>query len=86
VPAREAAWRLGGDNTSPSYQQFVAGFRLTKHVVITLLVVKGDSVHVRTLAYETTGAVQTYALTYVVQAGRIILGAQNLLGTSRNRA
>jgi hypothetical protein len=77
-----AAWRLGGDNISSSYKQFVAGFQLTKHVVITHLVVRGTTVHVRTLASETTGPVQTYALTYVVQNGKIVLGTQRLISTS----
>jgi serine/threonine protein kinase len=77
-----AAWRLGGDNISSSYQQFVAGFQLTKHVVIIHLVVQGTTVHVRTLASETTGPVQTYALTYVVQNGKIVLGIQHLISTT----
>lgn len=77
-----AAWRLGGNTTSSSYRRFVAGFRLTKHVKITRLTVQGQTVSVRTLAYETTGPVQTYAYTYVVQNGKIILGIQNLIGTA----
>ena len=76
-----AAWRLGGDHISKSYRQFVAGFQLTKRVVITSLVPKGNSVYVRTLAYETTGPVQTYSLFYRVRSGRIVLGQQTLIST-----
>ena len=65
---------------SHSYRRFVAGYRHTKHVVITRLVVRGNTVYVRTLAAETTGPVQIYSFVYVVQAGKITFGIQHLIG------
>ncbi len=72
-------WRLGGKNLGQSYRQMVAGYRLTSRVVITSLTASGDAVYVRVLAYETTGAVQTYALSYVVTDGIIVTGQSTLL-------
>jgi serine/threonine protein kinase len=76
------AWRLGGDNLGRPYRAFVAGFRLTARVVILSLRVSADVVHVRILAYESTGPVQTYALSYLVRHGMIVAGQLRLLGTS----
>ncbi len=76
------AWRLGGDNLGRPYRAFVSGFRLTARVVILSLRSSGDVVHVRILAYESTGPVQTYALFYVVRDGVIVAGQLRLLGTS----
>ncbi len=76
------AWRLGGENLGRPYRAFVSGFRLTARVVIVSLRSSGDVVHVRILAYESTGPVQTYALFYVVRDGVIVAGQLRLLGTS----
>lgn len=64
-------WRLGGKNFSPSLHAMIAGYELTSHDVLSSVAVRGDTVRVRLLAYETTGAVQTYALTYRVRYGVI---------------
>jgi len=74
-------WRLGGKNLGGSYPSMVAGFRHTGHDVLTSLTANGDTVSARIRAYETTGAVQTYALSYVVQHGLITSGQQTLLST-----
>ena len=76
------AWRLGGDNLGRPYRAFVSGFRLTARIVILSLRASGDVVHVRILAYESSGPVQTYALFYVVRDGVIVAGQLRLLGTS----
>ena len=78
-------WQLGGKNLGQTYNSMVAGFRDTSHDVLTSLSVHGDSVSARIRAYETTGAVQTYALSYTVADGVITSGQQTLLGT-RNPA
>ncbi|HXP20197.1 MAG TPA: serine/threonine-protein kinase [Streptosporangiaceae bacterium] len=75
-------WRLGGRNFSPSLHKMIAGYQLTSHDVLASVHVRGDTVRVRLLAYETTGAVQTYALTYLVRHGVITGGHQHLLRTS----
>lgn len=76
------AWRLGGKNLGQSYRQMIAGYRHTRKVVITAMAVRGGAVTVRVLAYETTGAVQTYQLSYLVSGGTITAGQQTLLRTS----
>jgi hypothetical protein len=60
----------------------VAGYRLTSKVVINRMTVRGDAVSVRALAYEPTGAVQTYQLNYVVSGPVIVIGQSRLLSTS----
>ncbi len=74
-------WRLGGKNLGGSYASMVAGFQHTSHDVLASLTANGDTVSARIRAYETTGAVQTYALSYVVQHGVITSGQQTLLST-----
>jgi hypothetical protein len=78
-------WQLGGKNLGETYNSMVAGFRDTSHDVLTSLIAHGGSVSARIRAYETTGAVQTYALSYTVAGGVITSGQQTLLGT-RNPA
>jgi uncharacterized protein YbjT (DUF2867 family) len=75
-------WRFGGKNLDASYSQMVAGYRRTKHVVIQSLTVNRPTVTVYSKAPETTGAVQTYLLTYKVRGGVIVAGSQTLLTTS----
>jgi hypothetical protein len=60
----------------------VNGYRDTSKDVITSMTAHGDTVTVRILAYETSGAVQTYRLSYLVSGGTISAGQQTLLGTS----
>jgi hypothetical protein len=48
--------------------------------VVTSLQVSGAAVAVRILAYETTGAVQSYALSYLISGGVIVTGQSTLLG------
>jgi len=80
------AWLLGGDDLSAvngqTYRQFAAGFARTARDVIIAERVSGQVVRLRILAYETTGPVQTYALTYVVSGGLIVAGSEVLLGTA----
>jgi hypothetical protein len=59
----------------------VAGFRYTSHDVLTSLTTAGDSVSAQIRAYETTGIIQTYALSYTVRDGVITSGQQTLLTT-----
>ena len=74
-------WQLGGKNLGDSYAAMVAGFRLTSYDLLTTLTSRGDQVSARIRAYETTGAVQTYALSYIVEGGVITTGQQTLLDT-----
>jgi serine/threonine protein kinase len=74
-------WALGGKNLGQSYQQMVAGYRLTAHDDVTSLAVHGDTVDITMLAHETTGAVQSYRVRYVVHHGVITAGHATLLGT-----
>ena len=67
-------WALGGKHFSRSYQDMVAGYRLTARDDVTSLKVRGDTVYVHLLARETTGAVQSYQMRYVVRRGMIIAG------------
>jgi hypothetical protein len=75
-------WQLGGKNLGYTYPAFVAGFHQTARDVITHLTTRADTVSVRFLAYETTGAVQTYHARYTVHDGQITSGQQTLLATS----
>ena len=75
-------WQLGGKNLGQGYAAMIAGYRRTRRDVITRISARGPLVSARILAYETTGTVQRYALSYTVRAGMIIAGRQTLLGTS----
>jgi hypothetical protein len=75
-------WQLGGKNLGYTYPAFVAGFHQTARDAVTHLTTHGDTVSVRFLAYETTGAVQTYQARYTVHHGQITSGQQTLLATS----
>jgi serine/threonine protein kinase len=74
-------WQLGGKNLSSSYASMVAGFRKTGLDVITRMTDDGDAVAVRIRAYETTGAMQVYALSYTVTASVITSGHKTLIAT-----
>ncbi len=75
-------WRLGGSNFNPSLGAMIAGYRHTKHDVVASIHVSGQLVRVRLLAQQTSGAVQTYLLTYRVRGGVITGGHQELHSTS----
>ncbi len=77
-------WRLGGKNLGQSYTSMLNGFRYTSHDVLISLTTAGGSVYARVRAYETTGTVQTYALSYTVSNGVITSGKQTLLATENS--
>ena len=74
-------WDLGGKNLDSSCTSMIAGFRETRRDVITRMTGDGDAVAVRIRAYETTGAMQVYALSYTVTGGVIASGHQSLIAT-----
>jgi hypothetical protein len=84
----KAVWQIWHVATEPGhrslYRRIAIGYRETKQDVITSIKTTGDHVHVRVLAYETTGAVQTYAFRYVVHRGHITRGWSRLLSTQRS--
>jgi hypothetical protein len=84
----KAVWQIWHVATEPGhrslYRRIAIGYRETKQDVITSIHTHGDVVHVRVLAYETTGAVQTYAFRYVVHRGHITQGWSRLLSTNRS--
>jgi hypothetical protein len=67
-------WALGGKNLNTSYQNMVAGYRLTAHDDLTSIKVHGDTVEAHLLARQTTGAVHSYRIRYVVHGGVITAG------------
>ena len=81
----KSVWQLWHGRTTPGhrppYGRIAAGFRETKRDVVTSIKTHGDNVSVHVLAYETTGAVQTYAFGYVVHRGHITQGWSRLLST-----
>jgi hypothetical protein len=79
-------WQLGGKNLGKPYGSLVAGFRHTSHDVLTSIASHGDMVNAHILAYETTGAVQSIALSYTVRAGIITHGQATVLGTQNAAA
>ena len=76
-------WQLGGKNLGETYGAMVAGFRETNHDVLNRITSHGDTVNARITAYESTGTVQTFALSYTVRAGMITAGRQTLLATRK---
>ena len=74
-------WKLGGENLGEPFWKLVAGFRDTRHDVLTSIASHGNVVNAQIRAYETGGAVQTIALTYTVRAGTIRHGTQTVLAT-----
>jgi hypothetical protein len=67
-------WALGGKNLNTSYQNMVAGYRFTAHDDLTSIKVHGDTVEAHLLARQTTGAVHSYRIRYVVHGGVITAG------------
>ncbi|HEV2372787.1 MAG TPA: serine/threonine-protein kinase [Streptosporangiaceae bacterium] len=72
-------WQLGGKNLGLTYPAMVAGFDRTRRDQLINMTASGNTVSAHILAFETTGAVQVYALTYIVQDGAITSGQQILL-------
>ena len=70
-------WALGGKNLSTSYQDMMAGYRLTAHDELTSIKVHGDTVQAHLLAHQTTGAVHSYRMRYVVHGGVITAGRRS---------
>jgi restriction system protein len=75
-------WSHSDSSHDSTYRKMIAGYRLTERDVVMSLKASGDAVSARVLAYETTGAVQTYDFSYRVHAGKITWGRSVLLGTS----
>jgi hypothetical protein len=77
-------WHHPSPGYGPGYHKMITGYRRTARDVVTSLKASGDTVHARVLAYETTGAVQTYSFSFTVQDGKITRGRSVLLGTSQH--
>ncbi len=66
------AWRLGGKNFSPSYEEFVRGFAETEHDTVTILNVDGPTVTIRLIADESGGRQSIYQGTYTAKHGELV--------------
>lgn|SRR5512132_222950 len=66
------AWRLGGKNFSPSYEDFVRGFADTEHDTVTVLNVDGPIVTIRLVADESGGRQSIYQGTYTADHGELV--------------
>ncbi|HEV2376124.1 MAG TPA: restriction endonuclease [Streptosporangiaceae bacterium] len=79
-----AVWRLSHHppGSRPQYHAMIAGYRLTERDVVTALHAQGDIVAASVLAYDTTGATQTFQFRYTVHAGMITSGSSILLSTT----
>jgi restriction system protein len=78
-------WRLWYHPSAgygPGYHKMISGYQLTARDVVTSLKTNGDAVSIRVLAYETTGAIQSYDLRYKVHNGKITWGHGVLLKIS----
>jgi restriction system protein len=79
-----AVWDLwyhpAGD--SQGYRKMISGYRLTARDVVESIKASGDSVSAHVLAYETTGAIQTFHFSFSVHAGKITWGRSVLVHVS----
>lgn len=66
------AWKLGGQNTGTTYDDFVRGHSSTANVTVTILAVTGDVVTARIIGVDTEGTARTFEGTYTVHNGVII--------------
>lgn len=66
------AWRLGGKNFSPSYEEFVRGFAETEHDAVTILNVDGPRVTIRLVADESGGRQSIYEGTYTARHDELV--------------
>jgi hypothetical protein len=76
------AWRLGGSNLGASYSTFAAGFTDTIRDSLTILLVDGDTVHVRLVARQTGGQRTTYEGRYIVRHGKIVAASLHKVASS----
>jgi serine/threonine protein kinase len=74
-------WRLGGENSSPSYRKMVDDYSSTDRAVIRAISVTGDHAVVRVRAYETDGQLRVYQMYFVISDGVIVHATQQLLTT-----
>jgi hypothetical protein len=74
------AWKLGGDNLSPSYAQFVAGFAGTAQDSVTIQSVVGDNVQVNLTAVQNDGTRELFSGTYIVSGGVILASNVQRIG------
>ncbi|WP_051966035.1 CSN8/SAC3 domain-containing protein [Kitasatospora mediocidica] len=75
------AWSLGGENLSPSYSAFVAGFADTVRDDVQIVGVSGSAVSVRLTATLASGGTQVYAGTYDVGNGVITSASVTAVAT-----
>lgn len=62
----QSAWELGGQNMSPSYDAFVAGYADTMYTQVQVTSTDGDTVYVRVDAERYDGSTATYTGSYTV--------------------
>jgi hypothetical protein len=67
----QTAWQLGGDNLTPTYAQFVAGFASTSSDTVAVGSTSGSVVGVLLTAVQTDGTTKYYSGTYTVTGGVI---------------
>lgn len=70
----QLAWNLGGDNLSPSYAAFVAGYAGTESVEVSAVDLDATTASVDIYAAQDDGTVRQYSGTYTVVDG-VITGA-----------
>lgn len=76
----QQAWQLGGDNLTPSYSQFVAGFASTASDTVDVGSAPGPVVGVLLTAVQTDGTTKYYSGTYTVSGGVITASDIRLTG------
>jgi len=66
----QAAWELGGQNMSPSYDAFVAGYADTMYTQAQVTSTDGETVYVRVDAERYDGSTATYTGSYTVDTNQ----------------
>ncbi|MFG2792498.1 hypothetical protein [Streptomyces sp. NPDC048419] len=66
----QSAWELGGQNMSPSYDAFVAGYADTMYTQAQVTSTDGDTVYVRVDAERYDGSTASYTGSYTVDTSR----------------
>jgi len=74
-------WRLGGENSSPSYRKMVDDYSSIDRDVVRAIRVTGDHAVVRVRAYDADGQYQLYQMYFVISDGVIVRATQQLLTT-----
>jgi Protein kinase domain len=77
-------WRLGGENSNPSYSKMVDDYSSTDKDVVRAISVSGDHAIVRVRAYEADGQYRVYQMYFVIQNGMIVRATQQLLTTGHD--